>query len=120
VGAYFWPPNGPGIELPARECTTSRLPAAGESSRVPHRARVRRPAAGSLGRPSGRPVSSNALLGGSLSLPPAPSETQGPRVDIEQANGLGWDRWKWAGGLYDPNSVVCELLTGGADHYDVR
>jgi len=29
-------PNGPGIELPARECTTPHRPAAGESSRVSH------------------------------------------------------------------------------------
>jgi len=29
------PPNGPGTELPARECTTSHRPDAGESSRVP-------------------------------------------------------------------------------------
>jgi len=29
-------PNGPGIELPARECTTAHRPDAGESSRVTH------------------------------------------------------------------------------------
>jgi hypothetical protein len=63
------PSDGPGIELPpAREATTPRRPAAGESSRVTHHRRVRRPAAGSPGRPSGRPVSSNALFDGPVEL----------------------------------------------------
>jgi hypothetical protein len=44
-------PNGPGIELPARECTTFHRPAAGESPRVAHLA-----ASGGrqLGAPAGR------------------------------------------------------------------
>jgi hypothetical protein len=49
----FTPPNGPGIELPARECTTSHRPDAGESPRVARPARIRRPAAGGPRKPSG-------------------------------------------------------------------